>query len=42
VEIVDQRVIALIILTLIVLVAIGWGLTKLLYMKAAGPAPARF
>jgi uncharacterized membrane protein len=27
---------------LIVLVAIGWGLTKLLYMKAAGPAPARF
>jgi len=29
-------------LTLIVLVAIGWGLTKLLYMKAAGPAPARF
>ncbi len=29
-------------ITLIVLVAIGWGLTKLLYMKAAGPAPARF
>ncbi len=29
-------------LALIVLVAIGWGLTKLLYMKAAGPAPARF
>jgi len=29
-------------LVLIVLVAIGWGLTKLLYMKAAGPAPARF
>jgi len=29
-------------LTLIVLVAIGWGLTKLLYMKAAGPAPARY
>ncbi len=28
-------------LVLIVLVAIGWGLTKLLYMKAAGPAPAR-
>jgi uncharacterized membrane protein len=29
-------------ITLIVLVAIGWGATKLLYMKAAGPAPARF
>jgi len=29
-------------LGLIVLVAIGWGLTKLLYMKAASPAPARF
>ena len=29
-------------LKLIVLVAVGWGLTKLLYMKAAGPAPARF
>jgi len=29
-------------LGLIVLVAIGWGATKLLYMKAAGPAPARF
>jgi uncharacterized membrane protein len=28
--------------TLIVLVAIGWGLTKLLYMNAARPATARF
>jgi uncharacterized membrane protein len=29
-------------LALIVLVAAGWGLTKLLFMKAAGPAPAKF
>jgi uncharacterized membrane protein len=27
---------------LIVLVAVGWGLTKLLYLNAARPAPAKF
>ena len=28
--------------TLVVLVAVGWGLTRLLYIKSAGPAPAKF
>ena len=27
---------------LMILIAIGWGVTKLLYQKAATPAPARF
>jgi uncharacterized membrane protein len=27
---------------LMILVAIGWGVTKLMYQKSATPAPARF